>query len=254
MTKKIFKTILLVTMAFCLGGCSNFNSVKKVGDQLNPPSNYEEIAVITTNMGVIKMRLFPNIAPKAVENFKTHAKDGYYNGVIFHRIIKNFISQTGDPLGNGTGGTSIWNGTFEDEFSDKLFNINGSVSMANAGPDTNGSQFFFNTVPTSNFRGWKNFQNIYDMYKEDHDGFNERYGGTVDMEKVTDEIKSLYETNSGNPNLDGFLATSGKGHTVFGQVFEGLDVLEAISKVETDNTSKPITDVIIEKIEISQYK
>ncbi|KAG8696519.1 hypothetical protein FRC09_008415 [Ceratobasidium sp. 395] len=106
-------------------------------------------AVIHTTMGDIHLRLFPEHAPKTVENFVGHAKSGYFEGVIFHRVIKKFMLQTGDPLGDGTGGTSIWGREFEDEFSPAVKHDRPyTLSMANAGPNTNGSQFFITTVVT----------------------------------------------------------------------------------------------------------
>ena len=99
-------------------------------------------AKIKTNMGDMEFVLFPEIAPKAVENFTTHAKNGYYNGLIFHRIIKDFMIQGGDPTGTGCGGESVFGKNFEDEFSLDARNYYGALSMANAGPNTNGSQFF----------------------------------------------------------------------------------------------------------------
>ncbi|QRV92468.1 peptidyl-prolyl cis-trans isomerase, cyclophilin-type protein [Ceratobasidium sp. AG-Ba] len=106
-------------------------------------------AVIHTSMGDIHLRLFPEHAPKTVENFVGHAKSGYFEGIIFHRVIKKFMLQTGDPLGDGTGGTSIWGREFEDEFSPAVKHDRPyTVSMANAGPNTNGSQFFITTVVT----------------------------------------------------------------------------------------------------------
>ncbi|CAB9499845.1 Peptidylprolyl isomerase domain and WD repeat-containing protein 1 [Seminavis robusta] len=106
-------------------------------------------AILRTTMGDIHIKLFTSEVPKSIENFCGHAKSGYYDNVIFHRVIKGFMIQTGDPLGDGTGGESIWGGEFEDEFvrdlrHDRPF----TVSMANAGPGTNGSQFFITTVPT----------------------------------------------------------------------------------------------------------
>jgi len=105
-------------------------------------------AILHTTMGDIHIKLFPEECPKTIENFTVHSKDGYYNNCIFHRVIKGFMIQTGDPLGDGTGGTSIWGHDFEDEFNrtlkhDRPF----TVSMANCGPNTNGSQFFITTVP-----------------------------------------------------------------------------------------------------------
>ncbi|KAI1636581.1 hypothetical protein F4809DRAFT_378407 [Biscogniauxia mediterranea] len=105
-------------------------------------------AIIHTTYGDIHIRLFPDAAPKAVENFVTHSKRGYYNGTIFHRVIRKFMIQGGDPLGDGTGGESIWGKEFEDEFSTLKHDKPYTVSMANAGPNTNGSQFFITTEKT----------------------------------------------------------------------------------------------------------
>lgn len=105
--------------------------------------------MIHTSYGDITVRLFPDECPKTVENFCTHSRQDYYNGIIFHRVIKGFMLQTGDPLGDGTGGTSIWGAEFEDEFHRSLRHDRPfTLSMANAGPGTNGSQFFITTVPT----------------------------------------------------------------------------------------------------------
>jgi len=107
------------------------------------------IAVLETTKGNIEIELRADLAPKTVENFTTHIKNGYYNGLIFHRIIKDFIIQGGDPTGTGRGGESIWGGKFQDEFNSKaMFNKVGVLAMANAGPNTNGSQFFITTVQT----------------------------------------------------------------------------------------------------------
>ena len=106
------------------------------------------VAVIETTQGKIELELFPNIAPLAVENFTTHIKNGYYNGIAFHRIIKNFMIQGGDPTESGRGGDSIWKKSFKDEYKNKTFNRVGVLAMANAGPHTNGSQFFITTAKT----------------------------------------------------------------------------------------------------------
>ena len=102
----------------------------------------EALVVMNTTLGPIKIKLFPDIAPKTVENFLTHAENGYYDGIIFHRVMDDFMIQGGDPTGTGTGGESIYGGSFEDEFSEEVFHLRGALSMANAGPNTNGSQFF----------------------------------------------------------------------------------------------------------------
>ncbi|CEL06076.1 Putative Peptidyl-prolyl cis-trans isomerase [Aspergillus calidoustus] len=105
-------------------------------------------AILHTTLGDIHLRLYPSAAPKAVENFTTHARSGYYNNTIFHRVIRKFMIQGGDPLGDGTGGESIWGGEFEDEFSSLKHDKPYTLSMANAGPNTNGSQFFITTEKT----------------------------------------------------------------------------------------------------------
>ncbi|KAH8497965.1 hypothetical protein Peur_073227 [Populus x canadensis] len=108
-----------------------------------------ENVILHTTMGDVHMRLYPEECPKTVENFTTHCRNGYYDNLIFHRVIKGFMIQTGDPLGDGTGGQSIWGREFEDEFHKSLRHDRPfTVSMANAGPNTNGSQFFITTVAT----------------------------------------------------------------------------------------------------------
>jgi peptidylprolyl isomerase len=104
--------------------------------------------ILETTQGNIELELYKDIAPLAVENFMTHIKDGYYNGVAFHRIIKNFMIQGGDPTESGRGGESIWKKEFKDEFKNKTFDRAGILAMANRGPHTNGSQFFITTAPT----------------------------------------------------------------------------------------------------------
>lgn len=234
--KKGFMLSLAITLLF-LGGCSK---KMKVGSQLENPRKGEEVAVMTTSNGVIKMRFFESVAPKSVENFKTHAKNGYYDGVLFHRVINNFMIQTGDPNGDGTGGESIWGHDFEDEFSDKLLNIRGSVAMANRGKNTNGSQFFINQAGKDSFMGW--------------DCLKSSFGSTMDFSKITDEVKELYVENGGNPHLDGAFNTQNKGHAVFAQVFDGMDVVDSIASAETDRNDKPKSDIKIEKIEFEKYE
>jgi len=104
--------------------------------------------VLETTQGKIELILFSDIAPLAVENFTTHVKNGYYNGIAFHRIIKDFMIQGGDPTESGMGGESIWGKAFKDEYKNKTFNKAGILAMANAGPHTNGSQFFITTAKT----------------------------------------------------------------------------------------------------------
>lgn len=167
-------------------------------DQTAAPQKGEKIAVIETSMGTIKVRLFDALTPKTVENFVGLADKGYYDGIIFHRVIPDFMIQGGDPTGTGRGGESLWGGTFEDEFTPKLANLRGALSMANRGPATNGSQFF------------------------------------------------IVQREGGTDWLDG-------RHTVFGQVFEGMDIVDRIANVERDGMDKPLKDVVMEKVTVETY-
>jgi peptidylprolyl isomerase len=107
-----------------------------------------QIVVLHTSVGDIELKMFDDIAPKAVENFVTHAKNGYYDGVIFHRVIKGFMIQGGDPTGTGMGGESIWGEDFDNEYGNNVvFDKPFLLAMANRGPNTNGSQFFITTAP-----------------------------------------------------------------------------------------------------------
>ena len=221
-----------------------------IGDQMDKPEKGDEIAVIKTTQGTIKMRLFPQAAPLAVANFKKLAQDGFYDGVSFHRIIDGFMIQTGQ-----INATSIYGENFQDEFSDALFNLRGAVSMANSGPNTNGTQFFINQTPPSKFGGWDNILNGYRAYMQDPVTFTRNYGKWPDMSKVTMEIRDLYVAYGGNPSLDGAYTTTGEGHTVFGQVFEGMDVVDKIAAAETDENDRPVgDDYKIETITLEKYK
>lgn len=124
-------------------------------------------AIIETNQGTFKVELFSDIAPKAVENFVSHAQNHYYDNLIFHRVIPDFMIQGGDPSGNGTGGQSIWGKNFEDEVTPTIkFDTKGKLAMANRGPNTNGSQFFITTAPTP----WLNQKHT--IFGEVVDGYN----------------------------------------------------------------------------------
>jgi peptidyl-prolyl cis-trans isomerase B (cyclophilin B) len=148
-------------------------------------------ATMLTNHGAIELELFDDDAPKTVENFKKLARDGFYDGVIFHRVIADFMIQGGDPTGSGSGGPGY---QFEDEFNEHKI-VRGALAMANAGPNTNGSQFFIVTTDAA-------------------------------------------------PWLDG-------KHTVFGQVTSGMDVVDAIEKVDTGPGDRPKDDVRIESVTVS---
>ena len=180
------------------------------------------IAIIKTNHGDMRIKLFPDHAPKTVANFIALSKDGYYDGVIFHRIIKDFMIQGGDPTGTGMGGESIYGESFEDEFSEELYNVRGALSMANAGPNTNGSQFFI-------------VQNQHLPYSKKE----------IARGGWPEPIAEIYAEQGGTPHLD-------RRHTVFGQLVDeaSYEVLDAIAGVETGAMDKPVDDVVIETIEI----
>jgi cyclophilin family peptidyl-prolyl cis-trans isomerase len=133
-------------------GCKSESTIQQKGDIVTQYMNGKDsvtVAVIKTNMGTIEILLLDKHVPKTVENFVGLAEKGYYNGIIFHRVIENFMIQGGDPTGTGRGGESFWGKAFEDEFNmDLKHETPGVLSMANAGPNTNGSQFFITLVPT----------------------------------------------------------------------------------------------------------
>lgn len=176
-------------------------------------------AVMTTNHGAITLALFPEIAPKAVENFMSLAKQGYYNDVTFHRVITDFMIQGGDPTGTGAGGESIWGTPFADEFSLEAFNLRGALSMANAGPNTNGSQFFIVTK------------------KSAEPGMAAQMQAAGYPQPIIDAY-----ANGGTPWLD-------HRHTVFGHVLSGMAVVDEIEQVPTKQ-DRPVTPVVIEGIKV----
>lgn len=181
--------------------------------------------IVIKDYGTVKIQLFEDKAPKACENFITHAKDGYYDGLTFHRVISDFMIQGGDPEGTGSGGESIWGEPFEDEITNDLMPLRGALCMANAGENTNGSQFFI--VQTTSYR-------IEDVM-------------TLRSSGVDSKLVDYYKEVGGAGWLWG-------AHTVFGQVFEGMDVIDKIAAVETDSNDMPNEDVIIETINIYQYE
>ena len=230
-------------------------------------------ATIETSMGTITVVLYPEQAPKAVENFITHAQEGYYDGLTFHRVIDDFMIQGGDPNGDGTGGESIWGESFEDEFSDQLHNFRGALSMANAGYDTNGSQFFIVQADTVSMNEEDAMLNMYlndqldkatqelmdyqasgatqeeleAKLDELNSQLNEKVtAGVPEEERVRfEEAAAAYQELGGTPHLD-------YKHTVFGQVIDGMDVVDAIAAVETDESDAPVQPVTILSITVTQ--
>lgn len=225
MTIKKFLTGLTVALAMVtLAACGSDSNTNKTAEssttkkaaakktdlnkltlpQLDPKVAKDEYLVeMDTTEGKIKIKLFPEQAPKAVENFVTHAKEGYYNNTKFHRVIKEFMIQGGDPKGDGTGGDSIWGKGFKTETSKQLYNLRGALSMARSSDrNSNGSQFFI-------------VQNDQDM----SDGLAVQY--------YPEKIIKAYK-KGGSPQLDGEYA-------VFGQVIEGMDVVDKIANGEVED-------------------
>ena len=195
--------------------------------QFAEPKEGETIAIIhVKNYGDITVKFFNDVAPKAVENFVTHSKEGYYNGVTFHRVINEFMIQGGDPLGTGYGGESIWGEGFEEELSEELLPYRGSLCMASAGTGTSslGSQFFITQA----------------NYDEDMAKLLKQYDWPT-------ELIEMYKKHGGYMSLY-------QSYTIFGQVIDGMDVVDAIAKTTTDENDKPLEDVVIESIEITTYK
>jgi peptidyl-prolyl cis-trans isomerase B (cyclophilin B) len=220
-------TVLLLVVLSACGKGTDKEQTKEVDGypQLSTEvADNEEVVVMNTTLGQIKVKLFPDIAPKTVENFLTHAKEGYYDGVIFHRVMDEFMIQGGDPTGTGRGGESIYGDSFEDEFSDSVFHFRGALAMANAGPNSNGSQFF-----------------IVQKTEVDEAALNQKKPLVY-----SDEIREAYESMGGTPHLD-------HSHTVFGQVIEGMDTVDKIAKAKAKET-RPVEDIIIESIEILTEK
>lgn len=189
-----------------------------------PPQPREKIAVINVrNFGEIKIKLFPETAEKGVENFVGLAEMNYYDELIFHRIIPDFMNQGGDPRGNGTGGNSLWGDKFDGGIPEGLYHFTGAVAYANSGAtSTNGSQFYIVNTQDGDY-------------------------GFSDLSGYPENVRAMYEEKGGTPFLDG-------GYTVFGQVFEGIDVVRAMSQVETDENDKPLQQVVMESVRIVEYE
>ena len=213
--------------------------------QLSPLTPGEELLIMHTNLGDITLRFFPTEAPMAVENFITHARNGFYDGVIFHRVWEGFMIQGGCPLGTGTGGESIWGGTFGPEMSLNLAHFRGALAMAqSAMPDSIGSQFYIVQSPTISSQ----YISLFNSWLEQQDEYiGTTYGGRRiylrDLHPA--EILEHYIAYGGTPHLDIALTEPGRqGHTVFGHVVEGMDVVDAIANVPVTN-HRPNEDVII---------
>lgn len=222
--KKLLVIIFLVIVVL-LSSCGKNNGSL---EQMETPKADEEIAIIETDFGSIKLRLFPDVAPKAVENFKSLAKEGYFTGKTFYRVKEGELIMAVDEEEEDYS-PSIYGKPFEDEFNENYGHFRGAVSMANMGPDTNESTFFI-------VYGSSIDEGIIDSMRElgEDGGFS-------------NELIDTYETIGGYYEFD-------FKHTVFGQVFEGLDIVEELVNVELNEMDEPEEEIIIEKIEIVNYE
>lgn len=191
-----------------------------------PPEKGEKIAVMNVrDYGEVKIKLFPDACPKGVENFMGLCDMNYYDELIFHRVIPHFMDQGGDPRGNGTGGQSMWGGDFDGGISQGLYHFSGAVAYGNAGSTaSDGSQFYIvNTAPG-------------EVRDEEY----------IDQMGLPENVKALYKEKGGTPSLDG-------RYTIFGQVFEGYEIIQQIGQVETDDNDKPLKQVVMDSIRIVEY-
>ena len=186
----------------------------------------------------------------AVENFLTHAWNGYYDGVTFHRVIPNFMIQGGCPLGTGTGGESIWGGRFGWELSPELRHFRGALAMAHAGPNTIGSQFYIVQNSTLDSSARTHFVRILEMqddiFEQHPDGSYTTFGDVFPEESLR-----YFLDNGGTPHLDWHF--SDNPHPVFGHVVWGMDVVDAIANVDAPGTT-PAVDVVIHRFSFHTYQ
>lgn len=200
----------------------DINYLEVAKEQLAEPKEGEVKAIMhIKGKGEIHLKFFKEDAPKAVENFITHSKNGYYNNLTFHRVIEDFMIQGGDPTGTGTGGESIWKEDFEKEVNLKRFPFRGSLAMASTSlPKSLSSQFF---IVQANA--------------------NQQILNSLTLQNVNKTLIDAYKEFGGYPSL--FMQ-----YTVFGQVYKGMEIVDEIAKTKTDSSDKPLEDVIIEKIEV----
>jgi cyclophilin family peptidyl-prolyl cis-trans isomerase len=264
MRKKIITGLSLaavLTSSFAITGCKGTSTVdsgsvktedtngEAVIKNFEMPEIGEKIAVIKVkDYGEIKIKLFAEEAKaaapvpekNAVDNFISLADKDYYNELIFHRVIPNFMIQGGDPKGDGTGGNSTWGGEFDGGLPEGLYHFSGAVAYANSsGTSTDGSQFYIVDTPADK---------VYYGGHYDESGTLQYYNSFEEAKlDPPQNVKDKYLEVGGVPLLDG-------NYTVFGQVFEGLDIVRKISTVEVDENDKPLKQVQMESVTIEEYK
>ncbi len=194
--------------------------------QLQPPGEGAPVVTVETTKGTFKVVLFPDLAPLACRNFLDLCKSGYYNNLVFHRILKDFLIQSGDPTGSGTGGESIYKKPFPSEYTDKLRHFRGALAMAAAEPGKNTSQFYIVTAPPS--------------------AISAEMSAKMKEQGWRQGVLDAYAAVGGAPYLD-------YQYTVFGQVYEGMATVDKIATTAADKEGKPKEEVKILKITIGSY-
>jgi cyclophilin family peptidyl-prolyl cis-trans isomerase len=258
--KKMLFPAIVLSATLIFGGCEGDSTVEREGSSdtaettghvittedavihnFEPPVKGEKIIEMTIkDYGTIKIKLFPEVAAKATENFIGLTDSGYYDGLFFHRVIKNFMIQGGDPRGDGTGGQSMWGGTFDGGVPEGLYHFSGAVAYANSqGTSTDGSQFYIVDTPEGyNYCGAYTDENGETVVQTDIEASNFTMPANV-LEK--------YKEVGGVPMLDG-------NYTVFGQVIEGLDIVRKIGEVKTNESDKPLVQVTMTDVEVVEYQ
>ncbi|MCL1842289.1 MAG: peptidylprolyl isomerase [Defluviitaleaceae bacterium] len=224
--------------------------------QFSPLTPGEELAILHTNHGDITLRFFPEEAPLAVANFKTHARNGFYDGLLFHRVMPGFMIQGGCPLGTGGGGESIWGETFGLERSFNLLHFRGALAMAHRGPDTMSSQFY---IVQSDDVG-PGFQEVFETFMNNQDEIHGEFSDGQHIlvrERFPASAMLSYIAHGGTPHLDWHWNVDqlgrNYGHTVFGHVVGGMETVDAIANVPQYGNNRPVEDVIIERISFVNY-
>ena len=238
MKKQIALLCAALMLSGLLSGCSRGTGSKKYVRplyqseseiQYQTPAEGAPTVTIVTSLGTIKAVLYPALAPMAVENFIGLAGQGYFNGIKFHRVSKDFVIQSGDATGTGEGGASIWNNNaFATEITDQLHHYTGALSMAHPVGDTtqNLSQFYIVQTPKDNV--------------------DKTLAEKLTVAGVREPVIATYKAVGGAPYLDNL-------NTVFGQVYKGMDVVDAIGNIECNDNDQPLEDILIESVTIGTY-
>jgi len=244
MLKKLFIVLAIVGV---LAACGN-NDITADLLQTQSPQEGDTVVTLHTNMGDIEILMFPEEAPMAYVNFVTHAINGFYDGVVFHRVIEGFMIQGGDPDGTGFGGDSIWGGGFGPEFSPYLWHFRGALAMAQSAlPNSIRSQFYIVQSPTLGEMEQAEFAWALDS-QDDFLGYNQQGQRIYVRDIFPTNAAQQYLNYGGTPFLD--ISRNPNGHTVFGQVYRGMDVVDSIAALDVDIYDRPFEAVTIESVSV----